>query len=120
VPILAKGKTIRGHIWTDVRDDRPFGGRAPSAALYHASRDRRGEHPVRHLKPFSGILQADAYNGYNELYDPSRAEGPITSAPCWALPGGSSSSWRNIAANTRRGTNAGAISPNRAGGGQAY
>jgi transposase len=32
VPILAKGKTIKGHIWTYVRDDRPFGGRAPPAA----------------------------------------------------------------------------------------
>jgi transposase len=36
VAILAKGKTIKGHIWTYVRDDRPFGGRAPPAALYHA------------------------------------------------------------------------------------
>ncbi len=33
VPILAKGKTVTGHIWTYVRDDRPFGGRAPPAAL---------------------------------------------------------------------------------------
>jgi transposase len=49
---------------------------------------------VRHLKAFSGILQADACNGYNELYDPSRAEGSITLALCWAMPGGSSSSWR--------------------------
>ena len=64
VPILAKGKTIRGHIWTYVRDDRPFGGLAPPAALYYASRDRRGEHPARHLGGFSGILQADAYGGY--------------------------------------------------------
>ena len=46
VPILAKGKTIKGHIWTYVRDDRPFGGRAPPAALYYASRDRRHEHPA--------------------------------------------------------------------------
>src|SRR5438045_665593 len=84
VPILAKGQTNKGHIWTYVRDDRPFGSRAPPAALYHASRDRRGEHPLRHLKAFRGILQADAYNGYNALYDPSRAEGPITSALCWA------------------------------------
>jgi transposase len=50
VPILAKGKTVKGHIWTYVRDDRPFGGRAPPAALYYASRDRRHEHPVRHLR----------------------------------------------------------------------
>ena len=68
VPILAKGKTIKGHIWTYVRDDRPFGRRAPPAALYYASRDRRHEHPVRHLRDFAGILQADAYDGYNELY----------------------------------------------------
>ena len=72
VPILAKGKTVTGHIWTYVRDDRPFGGRAPPAALYYASRDRRQEHPERHLRGFSGILQADAYSGYNGLYDPAR------------------------------------------------
>src|SRR5258707_4966340 len=111
VPILAKGKTIKGHIWTYVRDDRPFGSRAPSAALYYASRDRRHEHPVRHLKAFSGILQADAYNGYNELYDPSRAEGLITSALCWAHARRQFFELADIAANARRGKNAGAISP---------
>jgi transposase len=111
VPILAKGKTIQGHIWTYVRDDRPFGGPAPPAALYHASRDRRHEHPVRHLKAFSGILQADAYNGYNELYDPSRAEGPITSALCWAHARRQFFELADIAANAKRGKNAGAISP---------
>jgi transposase len=61
VPILAKGQTIKGRIWTYVRDDRPFGGRAPPPALYYASRDRRHEHPMRHLAGFTGILQADAY-----------------------------------------------------------
>jgi len=111
IPILAKGKTIQGHIWTYVRDDRPFGGRAPPAALYHASRDRRGEHPVRHLKAFSGILQADAYGGYNELYDPARAEGPITSALCWAHARRQFFELADIAANARRGKNAAAISP---------
>lgn len=45
VPILAKGKTDTGRIWTYVRDDRPFGGQSPPAALYYASRDRRQEHP---------------------------------------------------------------------------
>src|ERR1700731_1315025 len=111
VPILAKGKTIKGHIWTYVRDDRPFGSRAPPAALYYASRDRRHEHPVRHLKAFSGILQADAYNGYNELYDPSRAEGLITSALCWAHARRQFFELADIAANARRGKNAAAISP---------
>jgi transposase len=85
VPILAKGQTIKGHIWTYVRDDRPFGGRGPPAALYYASRDRRYEHPARHLHGFTGILQADAYSGYNALYEASRAQGPVTSALCWAL-----------------------------------
>ncbi len=55
VPILAKGKTVKGHIWTYVRDERPFGGRDPPAALYYASRDRRHEHPVRHLRGFTGM-----------------------------------------------------------------
>src|SRR5277367_2591174 len=111
VPILAKGKTIKGHIWTYVRDDRPFGGRAPPAALYYASRDRRHEHPVRHLHGFAGILQADAYSGYNELYDPSRTQGPITAALCWAHARRQFFELADIAANARRGKNAAAISP---------
>jgi transposase len=111
VPILAKGKTIKGHIWTYVRDDRPFGGRAPPAALYYASRDRRHEHPTRHLHGFTGILQADAYGGYNELYDPSRAQGSVTSALCWAHARRQFFEVADIAANARRGKNAAAISP---------
>jgi transposase len=111
VPILAKGKTIKGHIWTYVRDDRPFGGRAPPAALYYASRDRRHEHPTRHLHGFTGILQADAYSGYNELYDPSRVQGPITAALCWAHARRQFFELADIAANARRGKNAAAISP---------
>jgi transposase len=111
VPILAKGKTIKGHIWTYARDDRPFGGRAPPAALYYASRDRRHEHPAQHLHCFNGILQADAYSGYNELYDPSRAQGPITAAPCWAHARRQFFELADIAANARRGKKAAAISP---------
>src|ERR1700677_3142820 len=64
VPILAKGKTIKGHIWAYVRDDKPFGGQGPPAALFYASRDRAGEHPERHLAKWGGVLQADAYSGY--------------------------------------------------------
>ena len=79
VPILAKGKTDTGRIWTYVRDDRPFGGLSPPAALFYASRDRRQEHPERHLKTFSGILQADAYGGYNPLFKVDRDPG--ASAP---------------------------------------
>src|ERR1700690_1883995 len=111
VPILAKGKTVKGHIWTYVRDDRPFGGHAPPAALYYASRDRRHEHPARHLQGYTGILQADAYSGYNELYDPSRTRGPITAALCWAHARRQFFELADIAANARPGKNAAAISP---------
>jgi transposase len=111
VPILAKGKTVTGHIWTYVRDDRPFGGRAPPAALYYASRDRRHEHPALHLRGFTGILQADAYSGYNELYDPSRPQGAITAALCWAHARRQFFELADIAANARRGKTATAISP---------
>ena len=111
VPILAKGKTVKGCIWTYVRDDRPFDGRAPPAALYYASRDRRHEHPSRHLRDFAGILQADAYDGYNELYDSSRSHGAITSALCWAHARRQFFELADIAANARRGKDAAAISP---------
>lgn len=84
VPVLAKGKTILGRCWTYVRDDRPFGGLAPPAAVYFYSRDRAGEHPQQHLARWSGILQADAYSGYGKLYDVERAAGPIFEAACWA------------------------------------
>jgi transposase len=111
VPILAKGKTVTGRIWTYVRDDRPFGSRAPPAALYYASRDRAGEHPERHLHGFSGILQADAYSGYNRLYDPERPQGAVTPAFCWAHARRRFFALADIAANARRGKNAAVISP---------
>src|ERR1700692_3647010 len=111
VPILAKGKTIKGHIWTYVRDDRPFGGHEPPAAIYYASRDRRHEHPGRHLQGFTGLLQADAYGGYNALYDPSRMPGAITPALCWAHARRQFFELADIATNARRGKNAAAISP---------
>jgi transposase len=64
VPVLATGKTVTGRLWTYVRDDRPFGGSARPAAMFYFSRDRRGEHPNRHLAGYGGILQADAYAGH--------------------------------------------------------
>jgi transposase len=64
VPVLAKNKTTTGRLWTYVRDDRPFAGPAPPAAVFHYSPDRKGEHPQRHLAGYGGILQADAYAGF--------------------------------------------------------
>lgn len=83
VPVLAKGKTRTGRCWVYVRDDRPFGGRSPPAAMFYYSRDRGGEHPEAHLANWSGLLQADAYGGYNRLYEADRKPGPILEAACW-------------------------------------
>ena len=83
VPVLAKGKTDTGRLWIYVRDDKPFGGAGPPAAIFHYSRDRRGEHPQAHLAGYAGILQADAYDGYNKLYLADRKPGPIREAACW-------------------------------------
>src|SRR6202521_1553161 len=84
VPVLAKGKTDTGRCWIYVRDDRPFGGTGPPAAMFYYSRDRKGEHPQAHLARYVGILQADAYDGYNQLYLAGRSPGPIREAACWA------------------------------------
>jgi len=84
VPVLAKGKTVTGRCWTYVRDDRPFGGHAPPAALFFYSSDRSGDHPQQHLAAWSGVLQADAFGGYGKLYEADREPGPVLEASCWA------------------------------------
>ena len=84
VPVMAKGKTDTGRLWNYVRDDRPFGGADPPAVVFRYSRDRRGEHPQAHLANWSGILQADAFAGYNELYAADRKAGLILEAGCFA------------------------------------
>jgi transposase len=84
VPVLARGKTITGRLWAYVRDDRPFGGPESPGVIFHYSRDRGGAHPCRHLASYAGILQADAYAGFNDLYHPARKPGPIMEAACWA------------------------------------
>jgi transposase len=84
VPVLAKEKTKIGRLWAHVRDDRPFGRPDPPAVAFFYSPDRAGEHPERQLAMFAGIMQADAYAGFNRLYDPSRKPGPIIEAACWA------------------------------------
>lgn len=84
VPVLARGKTRTGRLWAYVRDDQPFGGHAPPAALFYYSPDRGGEHPARHLAHYAGIMQADAYAGFNGLYVAGRKPGPIIEAACWS------------------------------------
>ncbi len=84
VPVLTKGKTRTGRLWTYVRDDRPFAGLGPPVAVFFYSRDRGGEHPEQHLASFAGLMQADAYAGFNRLYEANRKPGPIIEAACWA------------------------------------
>ena len=84
VPVLAKGKTRTGRLWTYVRDDRPFAGPDPPAAVFFYSPDRGGAHPEQHLAGYAGLMQADAYAGFGRLYEVNRKGGPIIEAACWA------------------------------------
>ena len=80
VPVLAPGtgKTKTGRLWTYVRDERPFAGARPPAALFFYSPDRKGEHPQAHLQDFRGVIHADGYAGFKELFAGNR----ITEAAC--------------------------------------
>jgi transposase len=114
VPVLATGKTDTGRCWVYVRDDRPFGGRDPPAAMFYYSRNRAGEHAQAHLAGYAGILQADAYGGYNKLYEVDRNPGPIVEAACWVHARRPFFVRADIAANARRkaqGKPASVISP---------
>jgi transposase len=84
VKVQAKGECRTGRLWTYVRDDQPFGGLDPPAAAYFYSPDRGGKHPEEHLASYAGLMQADAYAGFNRLYAAARKPGPIVEASCWA------------------------------------
>jgi len=114
VPVMAKGRTDIARLWIYVRDDRPFAGPDPPAALFHYSRDRRGEHPCRHLATWQGVLQADAYGGYGELYREDRKPGPVLEAGCFAHARRKFFELADVAGAARRksrGERAGAIYP---------
>jgi transposase len=102
VPVLAKGKTDIARCWTYVRDDHPFAGPAPPAAVFYYSRDRRGDHPTAHLQGWAGVLQADAYSGYGELYAAQRQPAPVVEAACWAHARRKFFVLADIAASARR------------------
>lgn len=74
------GKTRTARLWVYVRDDRNAGSKLPPAVWFAYSPDRQSIHPQQHLSGYSGILQADAYGGYNVLYE----DGIITEAACMA------------------------------------
>ncbi len=82
IPVLAPGnkKTKTGRLWVYVRDDSRSGSKEPPAVWFAYSPTREGEHPQKHLAKFKGILQADAYAGFNELF----VDGSIREAACMA------------------------------------
>ena len=92
MPVLqpGRGTTKTGRLWTYVRDDRsaPINQQSwePAAVWFAYSPDRKGEHPVGHLKDFKGILQADGYAGFERLYQRCDEHGSpeIVEAACWA------------------------------------
>jgi len=81
IPVLAPGtgKTKTGRLWTYVRDNRAGGSTDPPAVIFRYSPDRKGERPQAHLASFTGVLQADAYAGFDRLYGER-----IQEAACWA------------------------------------
>ena len=111
VPLLARGGTRQARLWTYVRDDRPFAGGAPPAALFFFSPDREKTRPNRHLAGWTGILQADAYGGYNDLYREGREPAPVTGALCWSHARRKVFELADIADAVRKGKPAHAISP---------
>jgi hypothetical protein len=82
VPVLdpGRGKTATGRLWTYVVDDRASGSTTPPLAWYRFTPDRTGAHPQKELAGFAGHFQADAYAGYDKLYQSGR----VTEVACWA------------------------------------
>ena len=82
IPVLdpGRGRTKTGRLWVYARDDRPWSGADPPAALYLYSPDRRAERPASHLARFKGVVQVDGYPGFERL----GAGGDIQLAACWA------------------------------------
>ena len=85
VKVLAPGlkKTKTGRIWTYVRDDHNAGSSSPPAVWFAYSPNRQGKPPGQHLRPFRGILQADAFTGYDRLFSAEREGGALTEVACW-------------------------------------
>jgi transposase len=75
-----RGRTKTGRLWVYARDDRPWSGPEPPAAVYFYSPDRKAERPAAHLQDFRGVLQVDGYAGFERLTAP----GDIVLAACWA------------------------------------
>ena len=86
LPVLdrTRRRTRIARLWSYATDDRPWVGPALPAVVYFYAEDRKGRHVDEHLAGFNGVLQVDAYAGYNRLTRHDRAGGPVTLAFCLA------------------------------------
>jgi transposase len=72
--VPGKGYTVQGRLWGYLGDARH------NQVFYEFSPDRRQEHPQRMFAAFRGKIHADAYSGYNVLFE----DGTRTEIGCWA------------------------------------
>ncbi len=78
VPVLDPElpRTRTGRIWTYVGNaEHPY-------TVYDYTPTRSRDGPDAFLKPFRGYLQADAYSGYDHLYEEPERE--VVEVACWA------------------------------------
>jgi len=85
VPVLdpGRGRTKTGRLWAYASDDRPWRPEAAPAVAYVYTPGRGHAHPADHLKNFVGVLQVDAFQGFDRLVE-KRANNEIVLAHCWA------------------------------------
>ncbi|GAA5266697.1 IS66 family transposase [Acidiphilium sp. MT5] len=86
LPVLdrTRRRTRIARLWAYAMDDRPWLGPAPPAVVYLFTDNRKGSTVDDHLAGFNGVLQVDAYGGYNRLTRHHRPGGVVTLAYCLA------------------------------------
>jgi transposase len=82
VPVLepGRGKTKTGRLWIYLGG----GKAAPPCAIYDYTETRQQTGPMEFLKGYRGYLQADAYTGYDILYDLTQKDFQIIEVACMA------------------------------------
>lgn len=77
IPLQVKGngKVKKGRLWVYVR-----GGPGPPLVIFDFSPDRRKKRPLDFLADYQGYAHADAYSGYDELFEHPK----IIEVACWA------------------------------------
>jgi transposase len=76
IPVLDKKRkrTRQGRLWVYIGDkEHPYD-------IFRYSPDRKGEHPQNVLRDYQGFVHADAYGGYDQIFD----KGDASEVACWA------------------------------------